>query len=96
MRIYAPVNGVLIEAVEHLWATYSPASGETALINDESAAVLEVLESGPKSAATVTAVLAADSGIDAASLAGIVDACWPRLIEAGLARELRDDHTSPQ
>ena len=88
MARYACVPGVSTEAVGHLWAAFSPASGETLLLNDESVSILEVLASGACDTAGVCAVLAADSGLDAASLLDLVDGCWPRLIEAGLVREL--------
>ena len=45
MGRYARIEGVLIEPIGHLWAAFSPASGETILLNDESASILEVLES---------------------------------------------------
>lgn len=88
MARYACVPGVSTEAVGHLWAAFSPASGETLLLNDESASILEVLASGARDTAEVCDALAADSGLDAASLLDLVDGCWPRLIEAGLVREL--------
>ncbi len=86
----------MVAAVGHLWAAYSPASGETALLNDESASILEVLESGPASTDFIASALAADSGLDATSLADIVDASWPRLVEAGLVREQRPRHATAQ
>jgi PqqD family protein of HPr-rel-A system len=78
---------VLVEAVGELWVAFSPATGETALLNDESASILEVLEAGPAETAEVCAALALDSGLETSALAEIVDAAWPRLIEAGLVRE---------
>ena len=95
MHCYARVDGVLIAAVGHLWAAYSPASGETALLNDESASILEVLESGSCTTDSICLALAEDSGLAAATLIEIVDACWPRLVDAGLVREMRPGHTSP-
>jgi len=90
MGRYARTEGVLIEPFGHLWAAYSPASGETILINDESASILEVLETGQVAeTGAISRTLAADSGLDANDLAVLVEACWPRLIEAGLVRELR-------
>jgi len=71
----------------HLWAAFSPATGETSLLNDESASILEVLEAGAADTAEMCANLAADSGLDAKALAEIVDVAWPRLIEAGLVCE---------
>ena len=96
MPAYARIDGVLIAAVGHLWAVYSAASGETALLNDESAAVLEVLELGSCATEAVCSALAEDSGLDAAGLVDVVEACWPRLVEAGLVRELRPGYAKPQ
>ena len=93
MGRYARIEGVLIEPIGHLWAAFSPASGETILLNDESASILEILESETADTDAISATLAADSGLDAQDLAGIVEASWARLIEAGLVREL-DLHQS--
>lgn len=87
MRVYARVDGIWVEPMGHLWAAFSPATGETTLLNDESASILEVLESGASATAPICAVLAADSGLPAESLVDIVLASWPRLIEAGLVRD---------
>jgi PqqD family protein of HPr-rel-A system len=86
MRRYVRTPGILIEPIGHLWAAFSPASGETALINDESAAILEVLECGACETAAVCSALALESQVDAEALQALVEASWPRLIEAGLVR----------
>lgn len=97
MLSYARTGGVLIEPVGHLWAAFSPATGETALLNDESASILEVLESGRAgTTATICSTLATDSGLDADSLVDMVEACWPRLIEAGLVHALRPGQSAPR
>jgi PqqD family protein of HPr-rel-A system len=70
-----------------IWVAFSPATGETSLLNDESAAILEVLESGDADTDTVCAALAVDSGLDPNGLSEIVEEAWSRLIEAGLVRE---------
>lgn len=88
--VYSRTDGLLVAPVGHLWAIFSPTSGETALINDESAAILEVLESGPSGTSGVCAALAKDSSLDAARLNSVVDEAWPRLVESGLVIELRD------
>ena len=82
------VDGVLVEPVGHLWACFSPLTGETALLNDECAAMLEVLEAGQQTSAQVCDVLAQDSGQTVANLAPAVNASWARLIEAGLVRNI--------
>jgi PqqD family protein of HPr-rel-A system len=88
MKCYVRADGILVEPLGHLWAAFSPLSGETSLINDESAAVLEVLSAGPATADSVCSFLAADSGIPAEDLSALVEAGWLRLIEAGLVREV--------
>lgn len=39
---FSRVDGVLVEPLGPVWVAFSPASGETTLLNDESAAILEV------------------------------------------------------
>ena len=80
-------EGVLVEPIGHLWAAFSPLCGETALINDESAAILEVLESGPCDTADVCRALIEHIDIPAESLQQVVEASWVRLIEAGLVQD---------
>jgi hypothetical protein len=84
MERYGRADGVLIEPLGHLWAAFSPLSGETTLLNDESAAILEMLESGDSDTSGICAALAEDSGLDA------VTGGWPRLLEAGLVYRLSD------
>jgi len=81
------VDGILVEPVGHLWAAFSPRCGETALINDECAAILEVLENGPSDTEEVCAALAEHLDLDTKSLQEIIEASWPRLIEAGLVQD---------
>ena len=71
----------------HLWAAFSPSCGETALINDESAAILEVLESGPCDTGEVCCALAKHIDLDSKSLQEVIEASWPRLIEVGLVQD---------
>jgi PqqD family protein of HPr-rel-A system len=90
MERYGRADGVLVEPLGHLWAAFSPSSGETTLLNDESAAILEVLEAGDRDTSGVCAALAEDSGLDAEHFAGAVAAGWARLLEAGLVNRLPD------
>ena len=91
MRRFERVNGTLVEPIGHLWAAFSAATGETSLLNDECASILELLESQAAGTQAVSMALASDSGLAIESLTDLVEACWPRLIEAGLVRELPDD-----
>lgn len=90
MRRYARTEGALVEAVGPVWAAFSALTGETALLNDESAAILEILALGPAHSHQVCAMLAADSGNPAESLTDLVEQSWAQLIDAGLVREFRD------
>ena len=96
MPRFARTEGILVEPVGHLWAAFSPVSGETALLNDESASILEVLEIEPANSKGVCALLSADSGIEPGELLELVKGSWPQLIEAGLVRELPEGGTSPR
>ena len=87
---------MLAEAAGSLWAVYSPASGETALLNDESVAILEVLESGPCSTEAVCAELASGDPSEAAAMMSVIEASWSRLIDAGLVRRVDAGRTMPQ
>ena len=90
MERYGRADGVLVEPIGHLWAAFSPLSGETTLLNDESAAILEVLESGASNPSGVCAALADDGGLDPQQLVAAVAAGWPRLLEAGLVIRISD------
>ena len=96
MLRYVRTEGVLVEPVGHLWAAFSPATGETALLNDESASILEVLESGASGTCAICATLAMDSGLAAEDLEATIESCWPRLIEAGLVHQERLGQAIPQ
>jgi PqqD family protein of HPr-rel-A system len=80
-------DGVLVEPFGHLWAAFSPSCGETALINDESAAILEVLENGPCDTGEICSALAKHIDLDTKSLQEVIEAAWPRLLEAGLVHD---------
>ena len=95
MARYARSAGVLLEPVGHLWAAYCPASGETALLNDESAAILEMLAAGAADDADICAALAQDCGVEAVSLVEQVGQCWPNLIQCGLIHEEVGARTIP-
>lgn len=92
MARYARVEGTLVEPVGDVWAAFSPSTGETVLVNHETASILELLGAGADNTAEICAVLAADCGLDADSLAEVVEACWPRLLEAGLVCERPSGH----
>lgn len=87
MPCFARADGVLLAAMGQVWAAFSAGTGETSLINDESAAILELLEAGPGTTASICAALRADHDGPVASMTEQIDGCWPQLLEAGLVRE---------
>lgn len=84
MQRFARVPGVRVDAVGEGWVAFSPASCGTYVLNNECAAVLEVLESGPQDAAAIADVLSADVQVEAQHLAPIIGTCWPYLRRSGL------------
>lgn len=87
MTVFARVPGLRVEAVGGAWAAFSPASGETLLLNDTSAAILEVLADGPLATSAVAERLAADAGVPHGEVAALIADHWPQLVEAGLVRQ---------
>lgn len=76
--------GLRVEALGESWLAYSPLSGETMVLNDESAAILEVLEPRPTTLPDICAELASDTGDDPRFLMASIAPIWSSLIEAGL------------
>lgn len=93
LQRYARVVGSQIEAIGGYWAAYSPLTGETAVLNDESAAILEILEAGPADTQQLCKELATDSGQPAEALEKLVDAAWITLREAGLVMQVAEPAT---
>ncbi len=88
---YRLVDGIRVEPIDDdVWVAFSPLSGDTTLLNDTSAATLEVLAEAtqPCDTAVVSAALAADCGEKAESLAPWVEFNWPQLLNAGLVRAI--------
>lgn len=81
------VQGVRFDLVGESWYAYSPLSGETLMLNDESAAVLEVLREAPGDIVSVCRALAADLDADPAELMERIAPAWSLLIDNGLVVE---------
>jgi PqqD family protein of HPr-rel-A system len=88
MPSFACVPGLRVEAIGDVWAAFSPTSGETLLLNDSSAAILEILASGPMEPDAVARVLAADAAVDDTDARQLLRDHWPKLVDAGLVREV--------
>lgn len=86
--VFHRVPGVLVESLGEFWACYSPASGQTHLLNDESAAVLAVLGTHDgMSPSMVCQALAADSGVAVSEVEQSMAAAWRLLVDSGLIRQ---------
>jgi PqqD family protein of HPr-rel-A system len=83
---YERTPGVRVESLGRAWAAFSPASGETLLLNDEAAALLEVLTDGPAHCDAVCAALAVDGDVAVAQIHAAMGDSWQQLLQAGLLR----------
>jgi PqqD family protein of HPr-rel-A system len=86
------VPGVQLEDLETEFAAYSPLSGATHLLNDTSAALLEILRDKGSSGATsdtVLETLAEEADVPSADLLALIESHWGTLISAGLVRRQR-------
>ena len=82
--------GVLMEPLGEHWAVFSPASGESHLVNDTSAALLEIFKSNPAiSLDRACALLAADVGLPVAEVEPLVTEALRTFVTAGLVRVVR-------
>jgi len=96
MPHYQASAGVRLEPVGDMWAGYSPLSGETQLLNDESAAVLEwLMECGGGGAAQAASALAEDAGMEVAELAPRIQLAWGPLAAAGLIERVPNPEVVP-
>ena len=92
MAFYTAVLGARVEELDDAWAAYSPASGETHLINLESAVLLEwLMAHGQADSATAAEGLAGEVGVSAQDLLPRLDMGWMPLLMAGLIRQVEDD-----
>lgn len=87
---YQAVPGLRIEPVGDAWAAFSPASGETHLLNDESASLVEwLMERGlPADLQMAARAMSEEVALDAETLADRMGHIWLRLLEAGLVRKV--------
>jgi PqqD family protein of HPr-rel-A system len=77
--------GALVEPIGEQWVAFSPLSGETHILNDSSAAVLECLPPQQTRAdVEVYAMLSEDSQLSLAEVESVLGPCWAQLVEAGL------------
>jgi PqqD family protein of HPr-rel-A system len=81
------VAGVLMETLGEHWAVFSPASGESHLVNDSSAAILEMLTGTlALNADHICALLAADIDSTLSEVEPLVNEALRTFVTAGLVR----------
>lgn len=85
--VLAPPTGLRVTLLGDAWVAYSPLSGETMILNTETAAILEILGETPGDLTSVCAALAEDVGIVADDIRATIGYAWNQLIEAGLLVE---------
>lgn len=90
--VYGRRQGLQVEPLGEIWVAFSPACGETVLLNDACAALLEVLADGPATTESACLQLAQDTGDDPAALTDAVERSWNLLVESGLVEVLPPGH----
>jgi len=83
---YRLIDGVRVESIAATWAAFSPVSGETLQLNDEAAAILELLALGPLDSDVVRDTLAEETQTEPAKVGEAISHVWSQLILAGLVR----------
>jgi hypothetical protein len=77
-------QGLRIESVGASWVAFSPRSGETLVLNDAAAAILEIVAAGPASPESIASKLATDTSTPLQKMTEMVFQCWPGLLDSGL------------
>ncbi len=91
MTRYGWVPGTRLEPIGAWWAAYSPASGETHVLNDESAVILEwVREHGDGTSAEAASGLSVELAVSVEHLTTSIELGWMPLLVAGLVRRTID------
>lgn len=80
--------GTLLKPLGGSWAAYSAVSGETHLLNNEAAALLEALLERPQTIAEAAALLAADAGVQPSSILHLLEDAANEFHAAGLVRSV--------
>lgn len=82
---FRPRPGLRVEALGAAWVAYCPATGDTQLLNDAAAAVVELVAEDPDaSLEALTDSLARETEVDPASLLPVVEETLSNLRDMGL------------
>lgn len=83
MTIYARATGLKMESLGDSWAVYSARSGDTVQLNNEAAAVVEMLGEAALDEKAIAALVAEEAGVDAQQVADQLRDLWPQLVALG-------------
>jgi hypothetical protein len=81
--------GLRIEAIGVSWVAFSSRSGETLVLNDAAAAILELLAIGPAAPEAIASQLAIETSTPLPQMSEMVLHCWPGLLDAGLIQVVK-------
>lgn len=79
-------TGTLLQPLGPTWVAFSALSGETHLLNDEAAALLEALLEAPRTLAEVAELLAEDIGMPLTTIAPLLHDAALDFQASGLVR----------
>jgi PqqD family protein of HPr-rel-A system len=82
--VFARAPGLRVEPIGQGWVAFSPRSGETVLLNNEAAALLEVLAEQPATLDSLCATVAQDADLAEPEIRSRVDESWQQFVQAGL------------
>jgi PqqD family protein of HPr-rel-A system len=77
-------KGTLLQALDGTWVAFSAASGETQLLNNEAAALLEALIEKPRTISEVSELLASEAGVAPSSILHLLQDAAIEFHAAGL------------
>ena len=80
----APSSALQVEPLGEAWVAYCARSGETLMLSNDSAAIIEVLRESAASADDVCRTLAAESGVNIDELQLRLSDAWAHLLDTGV------------
>ncbi len=89
--LYERCPSLRVELVGDAWGAFSPLSGETLLLNDEAAALLEILSDGAASLDNLCSSLSVDTNVPAGDIRLRVSESWEQFVRAGLVVRAKND-----
>jgi len=95
VALFERAPGLRVEALGASWVAFSSRSGETVVLNDAAAAILELLAIGPAAPDAIASQLANETSTPLPQMTEMVLQCWPGLLDAGVIQAVRHWPASP-